>query len=267
MKPSASILRWAAVAAVPASILLSNGAEAATLAVVEKVRYDVNLPPGVSNNLTTQGSVDWAYWAAATGSGTSYGTNMVPTNEKSGGTAISNLSIVGSGNLRASDSADGAGAYSWSDGTSPISGTNQNLAGGLIFSSALNTGGAGFSLTVTGATAGQTYYVMLYFGGYNATGNLTLTLPGVTSVTDNTQVFAGVSPKAIVGYQVSFTPDNAGDQLSIRYTGSSTTASGHVGIEAVAVSTSPITPVPSIPEPSAVLLSLVGSMALIRRKR
>ena len=268
MKPKLVSAGSARLISACALLLSGGGADAASIAIINTVRYDGNQPVG--NNLTTQGSVDWTYWAAATSGGTSYGSEMVPTNDKLGGSAISNLSLVGSGNLRASDTADASARYTWTDGSlaSWTSRTNQNLPGGLIFSSALNTPGAGFSLTVAGAVAGQTYYVMLYLGGFAATGNLSLSLPGVLSpVTDNTQVFGSSAPKSIVGYQVAFTPDSANDSLTVSYTSSATTSNGHVGIEAVVVGTSEITPVPPIPEPTAAMLGGLGSLLLFLRRK
>lgn len=243
-------------------------ANAASVVISEVTTY-ATFPasPVNPNNLTTQGATDWAYWASATPGSTNLGTTLAPTNEKSDGSAISPISILGSGYFRGSDTADAAARYSWSDGTSPTTGSNQNLAGGLVFSSSLNTFGAGFDFTITGAVAGQTYYVLLYMGGYNATGNLALTLPGVADPVTHTYAFSGASPKTVNAYQIAFQPDNADDQLTVRFTASNTSSNGHIGIDAVAVGTTFVAPVPPIPEPSMTLIGGVGMLALLGCRR
>lgn len=224
-------------------------------------------------NLTTQGDLDWAYWAV-TGATTT--TSRAPTNSKTGATAISDLSAVGGAagsTLRGTSSttATTTGRYSWNDGSAAglTAGTNVDLPGSLVFNSTLgnsttlpNSNGAGFSLTVKGDPT-AVRYVTLYFGGFGTTASLSLTLNGATTILDTSQFFAVSDPKSITAYQIAFRPDSADDLLTIEYLGSgATNASSHVGIEAVTYGT-----LPAIPEPGISLLSGIGVLLLFRRRK
>jgi len=252
---------------------LAAVAGGATLRIDAQQHYSAVMSSAV--NLTGTGSIDWAYWASANGNDMG-STNVAPTNSKSGGTAISNLSVVGGGNFRgtASTTADGAGLYSWSDGTTAglTSQTNYSLPGALVFNSRIGDGttpntpgvtgnGSGFTFTVQG-TPGQDTYVVLYFGGFSITGNLSLSLNNAAAVPVATQLFPGDQVKNIHAYQVVFNPDSAADLLTISFTGSNAGGNGHVGIEAVTVGTTSV-----IPEPSTALLTAVASLGVLRRRR
>ncbi|WAC20056.1 hypothetical protein OVA24_01520 [Luteolibacter sp. SL250] len=231
---------------------------AATLYLDATEKYDATMATPV--NLTANGTQDWAYWAS--NSGTVMSAPLAPTNRRSGATLISGLTNVNGTGLRGSTTADAHGRYSWTGGTSPATGTNVNLTGGLVFNDLLNSNGSGFSFTVKGDPT-QDYYVVLYAGGFAATGALSLSLNGLDDVTSSTLTFANVGPKQVAAYQIVFRPDSADDLLTVRFTASGVNNSAsHVGIEAVTVGLLPV-----IPEPSSALLGGVASLLILRRRK
>ncbi len=228
---------------------------AATLSLDAILRVNSNAvtgPPAVPNtaslraDLSGAGNVDWAYWA--TNSGTVLSTTLAPTNEKSGGSAISSITAVNGAGFRGSTTADTVGQYTWTGGLTTSTGTNQNLSGGLVFNSQIGTTtppvssvGVGFALDIAGNTAVDSYAV-LYFGGFATTGKLTLTLAGATTIIDVSQLFEGIAPKSIVAYQVKFRPDLATDLLHVEYVSNTTSMNSHVGLDAVSVGTVSLIP-------------------------
>lgn len=230
-------------------------ADAATLSLESFSR--VSATGGAPINLTAVGDVDWAYW---NNTGTGLTTPMAPSNEKVGGTIIGNIRTDdGTGNLRGSTSAV-ASTYSWTDGATTASGTGQSLAltfNNLIGSSNLNKG---IGIDLPGSTTADRY-AFLYFGNFSSTGRLTLTLPGATTITFNTPAYAG-APKANDIFVVKYRPDNVADQLSANYIMTATTdgTNGHVGAQAVAIS--------STPEPGTIgFLAVAGGLLALRRRR
>jgi hypothetical protein len=111
-----------------------------------------------SYNLTTLGASDWAHW----GRGGVYGRF---DHKASGGSQISNVTVVGSGAVSGGWS-DAARSVTWTGGTPTASGTNDH---GYIWSNgALNTG---FSFTAPADT--QTRTLQVYVGASNASATLT----------------------------------------------------------------------------------------------
>jgi hypothetical protein len=241
-----------------ATLALATNVQAAILTLDGVQRITTLVPTPV--NLTTVGSLDWAYWAPITGTGVA--PLVPPTNEKTSGTAIGGLDTVGGGSLRGSTTASTVERYSWSDGTSPATGTNASLAG-LIFNSQIGTSaaGKGWKLTIAGDPAVERV-VTLYLGGFSATGNLVLTLNGVAAPLTDTKTFTSANPKQMDVYTLRFQPDALSDLLTVEYTASAITdpTNGHVGLQAVAVGL-------AVPEPGGAGLLFLGSLALCRRRR
>ena len=205
----------------------------------------------------TSGNTDWAYWAPT---GT-VATPADPTNRKLGGALISSMTNVGGTGLRGSSTSSTVAKYNYTDGTNPTSATNASLAG-LIFNSSLGSSadGKGLSLTLAGDPSTPSR-ANLYFGGFSATGNLTLTLNGATTILDSSQIFANNGPKQMAVYSVIYQPDSASDLLTIKYTASGITDvnSGHVGAQAVTVA--------PVPEPAAISLLAAAGLCLLTRRR
>ncbi|RYD26895.1 MAG: hypothetical protein EOP87_22020 [Verrucomicrobiaceae bacterium] len=256
MKPTSHTL--AVCLAAVFTVASTDVSRAATLYLDATEKYDSTMATPV--NLTANGTQDWAYWASS--SGAVVGAPLAATNRRNATALISGLTNVNGSGFRGSTTADAYGRYSWTGGTSPESGTNVNLAGGLVFNDALNSNGSGFSFTVKGDPA-QDYYVVLYAGGFAATGALSLSLNGLTPVTSSTLTFANVGPKQVAAYQIVFRPDSADDLLTVQFTASGvSSSSSHVGIEAVTVGLLPV-----IPEPTSALLGGMASLLLFRRRR
>jgi len=247
------VSRVSAAVIVLTAALFNPRAEAATLIPENVVRVSSTVTTPV--NLTTAGPIDWAYWSQITN-----GASAAPSNDKSGGTAISDLGIAG-GTDRQASGVNTVEKYRFTDGTSPTSATNVSL-GGLVFNNRLgtNAAGKGLPLQIAGDPASERV-LSLSPGGFGAPGILALTLAGIGSPgIDGTQVFTTAAPKNIAIYTLRFKPDQLGDLLPISYTAASITdtKSGQVGIEAVTVA--------AIPEPRAMTLGLVGMLLIFRRR-
>jgi hypothetical protein len=226
-----------------------------TLDGVQRINTLVSSPV----DLTVQGSLDWAYWSPNTA--TAVPPLVAPTNEKFGGSGIGSLDTIGGGGLRGSATSTTVERYSFTDGTSPTTGTNASLAG-LIFNSQLGSSanGKGLQLSIAGDPA-EERIVTLYLGAFAATANLTLTLNGVALPITDSRVFTNASPKHMDVYTLRFQPDSVGDLLLVQYTASAITdtTNGHVGLQAVTVA--------AVPEPGAASLLCLGGLALYRRRR
>lgn len=203
-------------------------------------------------DLTAMGTDDWAYWNTTSDPAT----GGPKTNEKAGGTLISNMSPVGGGNVRGSGSSTRpVYDFIFSDGTSPVNGTVDNAIG--LFNTQLNTVGAGVSLDVDlPTTTESTIYV--WAGAYDGTGLFTASLPGAIDFTDTTLTGDGVTPKESGLYTLLVTPDNPNDTLNLSFVlGQSTGGNANMLISGVAVSVAP-----AVPEPSTFALAALGLFGL-----
>jgi len=244
-------LRPLAVAAV-ALLFASPAAEAAVLI------GSVDTNPGTANvNLTTQGDLDWAIWnlngtAVVPGTPTNRKNLVSPATPFIGPT----LSTVGGGSLRGPSSGQtGTKLFSYTDGISPTSLASSTQ--GVIFNNQVNTVGAGLQVNITGVV-GQETTVYVWATGFGVTGTMTASLAGAADVVLSTQAFGSVRAPTL--FTFTFTPTLATDQLNLSYvTTTSTSGSGHVGIQAIAVS--------AVPEPSKAVLCFLGLMGLLRRRR
>jgi hypothetical protein len=240
-----------------AILAVETSAHAAILVLdgVQRISSLVTTPV----DLTALGGVDWAYWAPT--SGTVVTPPIAPTNDKLGGDAIGNVSNIGGTGLRGSASSTTLERYSFSDGTSPTSGTNASLAG-LLFNGDIGTNsvGKGFQFSITGDPA-QERLVTLYLGGFATTSNLTLSLNGVAVPITDSKVFTNANPKQLDVYTLHFRPDSASDVLLVQYTASAPTdpTNAHVGLQAVTVA--------AVPEPATATLLCLAGLALCRRRR
>ncbi|HUT35973.1 MAG TPA: PEP-CTERM sorting domain-containing protein [Planctomycetota bacterium] len=188
-------------------------------------------------DLTALGAADWAYWNTTS----NLATGGPKTNWKSGGTLISTISPVGGGDVRGSSAASRPTYdFTFTDGTSPVSGTVDNVIG--MFNTQLNTVGAGVALGVTLPTTDE-YIVYVWAAAYVADeGTLTATLPGATNFV-NTQLSEPGMTKRSVLYTLRATPDNAGDTLGVSLVLSdSAGANAHVLVSGVATAIAPPPP-------------------------
>ncbi|WP_193212868.1 hypothetical protein [Luteolibacter marinus] len=187
-------------------------------------------------DITALGDLDWVYWDTSASPATG-----VPTNEKSGGTAIGSMTAVGGGDPRGSSSATRPFSdFSYSDGTATVSGTATNPSG--LFNSQLGAAGvgAGVSVGITLPTT-NSYQVTVFGAVYRVASEFRASLPGApdytnTSLLRTTGSTSGAE-KTSGAFTLIVTPDNPGDVLTVQLTGvTSYDNSAHAVISGVAVS-------------------------------
>lgn len=211
--------------------------------------------------LGTTGALDWRIWDTNNGAINAFPAGTVPLyNEKSGATALSNLTANFGTAGTGSEFLPGH-TYTYSDGTLPTAET-ATQQGVSIAGSAADLAGSSFGFTVT--TASTLQHTLTIYGAHTRIGStITLSLTGATTNV-KTLATSGTSTNNWI-YTATFTPDTAGDVLTISYTpdGVSTDATNggnRLRFGAAAVS--------AIPEPSSSLLLLgtLGALALRRRR-
>ena len=246
------------------TLSLFSASQAATLYLDAIQRYDTART--TSANLGVDGTTDWAVWEVRSATSA----NFAPTTSKSGGTAIGSVTNIGGTTMRGTSNSGNVatGRYTWTGADTGVSRTDYTLNGSLLFNdAALNANtreNAGFSVTIQGGLTGVPNYLVLYLGGFSATANLEVTLNGATTLLDTSIVYTSSNPKQTAAYQIVFTPDNANDVLTVRYTATNTaggSTNSHVGIEAISLGLTSV-----IPEPGSVMLGALGMTLLLGRR-
>jgi hypothetical protein len=211
----------------------------------------VNLTPGSSEDLTADGPVDWAIWDYQAGSA---GTSGAPSNRKSGGSAISNVTAA-LGTPRGITGTVPASTFTYTNGTSPVSATNVLI--GAITDTSINLANSGIKFNVTG-DPGVVEGVKVIVSGFNAIGTFTATLNGAPVYTDSSASYAAT--RRPVAYTLQFQPDSASDLLQISYTIGTLNTGGNANVDLQAVAV-------SVPEPISMgWVGLAGAMLLGRRR-
>jgi hypothetical protein len=156
-----------------------------------------------SYNLTTLGTSDWAHWGTG---------NVVSafTHKASGGSQISNVTRLGSGNY--GSYFDASRDVIWSDGTPQASNPGDHA-----YLWASNAIGAGYSFTVPASTITHTLYV--YAGGYSSGATLTAHLSD-GSAADYVATASGSGLYTNL-YAITFTAASASKTLTFSYVKSS----------------------------------------------
>ncbi|EDY18031.1 protein of unknown function DUF1555 [Chthoniobacter flavus Ellin428] len=229
-------------------------AASATASTLSGIVAGTSSSGALNANLTGTGGIDWALWNDMSSTAVS---SFAPTNWKASdplglhSVNITPVSVVGqsTSNFVRGSSLTTATTFSYSDGSSPASASGTS---GLVFNNDLNFSNVGVQLQVKGDPT-QLLQLDIWAGGFAATGNLTLTLPNATPVTLTSQAYSSITPKDATLFTVFYQPDSASDLLTIAYTSTNTTTSGHVGIQAVSIS--------AVPEPATGTL-LIGALAL-----
>lgn len=224
-------------------------------------------------DLTAQGTTDWAVW----GQGAS--TSLSPTDSKSGGTAIGDLTRYSNG-----DPARGLGqfgnygasSFMWSDGTNSASASGvwagiQNWSsydypyGNCTVATGTNSCGEGFSFTVAAGTDLQELVVYNDVHGGTATLTATLSDGSAPVYTEDMTLFGTNLPYIST---IDFAAASEGQYLTIQILLDTDGAGGtaNVAVQAAAVSRvdSPT------PEPGTMLLAglgMLGAGAFARRRK
>ena len=176
----------------------------------------VRATPSGAQNLTAQGTLDWAHWGQA--SATSF-------NHKAGVTQqISNFSVVGSAGspIRYTNNPVG---FTWTGGTPTASATNTTTG---VYLPGLNNG---FRITVPADTTPRR--LVVYVGVYQAQGRFTAELSDTsasnyadTSISSATGIAHGM-------YTLDYKAASSGQTLTVMFTQSvAHTAAGNVTISA-----------------------------------
>ncbi|HEX8916419.1 MAG TPA: PEP-CTERM sorting domain-containing protein [Humisphaera sp.] len=203
-------------------------------------------------NLTSEGTIDWAIWDYQAGTA---GTSGVPSNRKSGGSAIGTVTAV-LGTPRGITGTLTPPTYTYTNGTSPASATGATI--GAITDTSINAVGSGVRLNISGDPT-KVEVVRLYVAGFNAVGTLSAQLNGATTYVDSSASYGGNRTGSV--YTLSFQPNTAADQLQVSYTIQSLNTGGNANVDLQAVTV-------GVPEPAgAGLLAVAAAGFLTRRRR
>ena len=188
-----------------------------------------------------EGTVDWAVWAAGDT------TTGAPSASSPTGVAISNATSSGEmQNVGGSTSV----AYTYGGTTAD----NRTL------STPLENAGSYLEVQVFGLPAVETV-VRVYAGAYRAALDFSASLAGAATVAFEDAIVTD-NIKAVGLFELTFTPDAAGDPLTIRLTQDNRFGSAsHVFLEAVTVSAN------EVPEPASLALMGIGGLLMARRPR
>jgi len=251
-----SKIRLCLVASIAAT-LFTHFSTAATLS--GSVSADSPFNTEKSFNLTDLGTSDWAYWDTSDNPASG-----VATNSKSGGSLIGDITAInGTGIQGTGSSTKPAASFSFTDGTSPVSGSVSQVTG--LFNKTLGTEGVGVSLTINLATTDE-YTIYLWASAFDVqTGTLTASLNGatdyITTISD-ASVSDGVKDTYLITIVAS--ANQPGDDLTIDLVNTvdgNSGSFGHVILNAAAV---------AVPEPATTALIVPGLgflCVLVMRKR
>lgn len=238
----------------PLSVLFAATSHAATISISRSAK----LAEDLSFDIDNYGEKDWALWQKNAGTTSS---NATPSNEKSGATLISSMSLVGTGSsFTASTNAAPNWDFSYTGGLkAPTSGISTDVNG--VFNGTLKTQGNGVGLTITLPTTG-TYNIYLWAAGFSlSNGQLTATLANAPNAVSTGLTDDAATLKDMYLYTLTVQANAVNDvvSLSLINNDASPNNSSHVIISAAAIQL--------VPEPSTLLLYALGALALLRRRR
>jgi hypothetical protein len=223
----------------------------------------VDINPATSVTFSPADTIDWAIWNTTLGTAVP---GVTATNTQSGGDGLISAITPFSTTVVPTNFVRGVGGatqtFTYTDGTSPVSQTNATL--GFVANSTLATAGRGVQVSISGNTS-QQYRVDVWTVGFAGQGEMRASLNNASSVTLTSELFGtSGTNKASNLFTFLFTPDSASDLLTLSFhlMANNIGANGHVGIQAITVST--------VPEPAAyaLLLGFGGlGFAVVRRRR
>jgi hypothetical protein len=181
------------------TVTTQDGAKTATSAITVTPQTSTGLlnGSGVSSsttvNLATEGTSDWAHW---------YGYD----HKSSGGSKISNYTIVGTGSV--SNYTNDPRTCTWSSGTPTASGSNRN---GIYITGV----GKGFQITAPADLTQRTLKV--YVGGWKSGGTLTATLSDGSAASYSNTSFSSASVQYDAVYTLTYKAASAGKLLTVKW--------------------------------------------------
>jgi hypothetical protein len=181
-------------------------------------------------NLTVEGTLDWADWGVASGTGTNY------LEQKAGGTnQISDVTAIGPGG--GPDLFNNAVIeVSWSDGTPDAAITNTTTG---IYYSGL---GNGYKISVPADSSMKTLTV--YAGGYSTIVNFQASLSDDSAppyANESLSDPGGGSPGSADAYTLQFAAGSTNQTLTVEVTGAADFGAGNVTLIAATLSQPPAT--------------------------
>ncbi|MBC2600385.1 hypothetical protein [Puniceicoccus vermicola] len=244
-------IRTLAFISTAVSLVAATSVQAAFITGVGDPSYDIDL---TDFNLTSLGSSDWAYWDSAT---------SASTNSKSGADLISGVSIVGSGALANSSSANAALTFSFTDGVSPVSESALGSIGGVFSNNYDNTVAEGLQFSVTLPTT-EVYELRIWGGAFRSGEyDLTITMAGADPLTTSRTYSGNDLQTNYYTFQLQADSADTDATISLLDLDFSTAVAGE-GVRLYGVSLA------TIPEPNAALavgLFVVASVVMCRRKK
>lgn len=206
---------------------------------------------GVYDLTNVYGTGDWAYWE------NNAGDNGAPLNQKAGADLIGDMSILnsttGSSLGGTSGTKNGDNNFSFTDGTTPVSGSINEVVG--LWNAPLDTEGNGLKVEVISPTA-DPFNIYVWAAAYAAEARLTAAVGTVTD-SENFIVPAG---RTGYFYTIDVTPDSVGQVVTLtldHFADNTAIGNSNVSLAAVAVT----------PEPASLSLSLLGGLMMLSRRR
>lgn len=170
---------------------------------------------GSANNLTTQGSADWAAWG--------YSASLTPSDRKiTGGSQISILTLIGP---FVQTFGNATFTQSWTDGTPTGAATAE--ANGIYVTGQNN----GFSFTVPAGIISHTIYVSI--GLYQSQGKIVASLSDSSSPNYTDTSFSNLSTGQGGLYAITYNAKSNGQILTVVWT--QYVSTGNVTIQAAAL--------------------------------
>ena len=250
--------RTACPAVIGLGLLATSGASAATLS--GSFSGGVVTPA----DLTAQGGLDWRIWDDpdnTNDTGDDWANPAPVHNEKLGGTAVSSLVYADPNSDSDNTFFSPDHTYTYTDGTLPTSETTGVLGLGFLGTLA---GIDDDTLTYTVTTTNTLEHTLTIYGAQRRSGStLTLALPGATTEVDTFAAGAAGTNIQWV-YTATFTPDTAGDLLTVTLASSGTSTEATSGSNSVRIGAAAVS---VVPEPASLALLGLGGLCLLGRRR
>jgi hypothetical protein len=218
-----------------------------TTASAALITGSVSTPGAV--NLTTEGAVDWIHWGRSTPTDV--------TRKASGGSKISNHTLIGAGSTRARMTVSPS-TYSWSDGTpTPVVNNIQNG----VYINNFNGPGRGFQFTAPADSIERILDV--FVGAFDASGTLEATLSDGSALPFTHTLVGATGQTVQAHYTLNYAANSPGQTLTVKWIESADLGGAdNVTLQAAALSLAA-----EVPEPATLSMLCAGVIVLGLRRR